>query len=145
MHIRFIEPIPALQRQQRLTIGQIGERAALAFAELHAEAEARNLTVNGPSVFQAHRFPSDEHTEFEMTFCLPVAGDSVQRLPRLKCASLTFEGPLADMFASGYRPLLSAVTAAGLQTNGESREVYLAWHGPESRDNRIEIQIGVSD
>ncbi|MBB5215224.1 GyrI-like domain-containing protein [Parapusillimonas granuli] len=145
MHIHLIEPIPALRRYQRLTIAQIHERAALAFAELHAEAKARDLTINGPSVFQAHHLPSDAHSEFEMTFCLPVASDAIQRLPRLRCASLTYEGPLADLFAKGYQTLLSAISAAGLQTNGESREVYHAWHGPRSPDNRIEIQIGISE
>jgi len=145
MHIRIIEPIAVLQRHERLTVAQVGARAAPAYAELHAEAKARGLGIAGPPIFRARHMPQDAHSEFGMVFCLPVAGDGAQRLPRLRCACLVHEGPLAELFARGYQPLLAAIAAAGLRTLGESREVYHVWRGPQSPDNRIEIQIGVEE
>jgi hypothetical protein len=87
--------------------------------------------------------PRDTHTEFDLDFCLPVASDEPPALPALCCARLMYEGPLAELFTGGYQPLLQAMAAAGLRASGESREIYHAWHGPESADNQIEIQIGI--
>ena len=77
MNIHTTEAITALQRTVRMTIPQIGEQAAQAYENMRAEAQARQLVVNGPSIFVAHSMPQDAHTEFELTFCLPVKGRAV--------------------------------------------------------------------
>lgn len=143
MDIQTIEATAVLGRRRRLTVAQIGKEVAQAYAELHAEAHSRGLAVNGPPIFAAHAMPQDAHTAFDMDFCLPVAATEVHHLPRLRCASLVYEGPLAELFPRGYQPLLQAIAEAGLQPTGESREIYHAWHGPESAANRVEIQIGI--
>lgn len=143
MQIHTTPAMPALQKHCRTTIGQVGSEASPAYTELYAQAEDRGLAVNGPPIFVAHDLPQDAHTAFDMMFCLPVDSEDAPNLPALHCASLTYEGPLADLFERGYRPLLQAIAEAGLQPNGESREVYHVWHGPESTANRIEIQIGL--
>lgn len=143
MQIYSLAPITVLQRRERLSIAQIAAQAGPACTALRAEAEARDLVVNGPMIFQAWQMPQDAHGEFELNFCLPVAGGD-QQLPALQCASTIHEGPLDELFSRGYRPLLEAIAAAGLRPTGESREVYHRWNGPEATDNRIEIQIGVA-
>lgn len=143
MDIHTTEAIAVLRRKGRMTIPQIGEQAALAYEALYAEAMARQLVVNGPPLFVAQSMPRDAHTEFDLDFCLPVASDEPPALPALCCARLMYEGPLAELFTGGYQPLLQAMAAAGLRASGESREIYHAWHGPESADNQIEIQIGI--
>lgn len=143
MDIQTIEATPVLDRRRRLTVAQIGNEAAQAYAELRAEAHARGLAVNGPPIFAAHAMPQGAHTAFDIIFCLPVAATEAHHLPRLRCASLLYEGPLTDLFTRGYQPLLQAIAEVGLRPTGESREVYHAWHGPESAANRIEIQIGI--
>ena len=144
MEIHDIGTMTVLSRTRRLNVSQIGEEAALVYGELHAEAAARGLAVNGPAVFVARSMPQDAHTLFEIDFCLPVAGDDLPTLPPLRCARLIYEGPLANLFVQGYQTLLQSMADKGLTPNGESREVYHVWYGPESDDNRIEVQIGVA-
>lgn len=144
MEILDTGTVTVLSRTRRLNVSQIGEEAALVYGELHAEADARGLTVNGPAVFVARSMPQDAHTIFEIDFCLPVAGDDLPTLPPLRCARLIYEGPLDNLFVQGYQPLLQSMVDKGLTPNGESREVYHAWHGPESDNNRIEVQIGIA-
>ncbi|UPG73056.1 GyrI-like domain-containing protein [Roseomonas gilardii subsp. gilardii] len=100
------------------------------------------MKLNGPPIFQAWGMPQDAQTEFELAFCLPVAGGD-HELPPLRCAAAIYEGPISGLFIHGYEPLLQAIAAAGLQASGESREVYHRWQDPEAMDNRIEIQIGL--
>jgi hypothetical protein len=144
MEIHTTQAVPALSRRCRLTVAEIGARAETACAELHMQAQARGLSVNGPPVFVARGMPQDAHTAFDIDFCLPVAGIDLPLLPALHCARQVYQGPLAGLFVHGYRPLLQAMAEAGLRPSGESREVYHAWHGPDSAANRIEIQIGIA-
>jgi hypothetical protein len=145
MNIHTTERTAVLRRKGRMTIPQIGEHAALAYEAMHAEAQARQLVVNGPSIIVARSMPQDAHTEFELEFCLPVKGDDLPTLPALRCARLMYEGSLDKLFTQGYQPLLQSMADAGLTPSGESREVYHAWHGPESDENCIEIQIGIAE
>lgn len=145
MELHTTPPIPVLRRRQRLSLDAVGMHAAQAYAELHAEAQRRGLTIAGAPIFAARGLPQDAHTPFDLDFCLPVAGDDLLMLPALRCARRFYEGPLADLFTHGYGPLLQAMAEAGLRAGGQSREVYHVWHGPESPDNRIEIQIGLAE
>jgi len=145
MNIHTTEAMTALQRKVRMTIPQIGEQAAQAYESMRAEAQARQLVVNGPSIFVAHSMPKDAHTEFELDFCLPVDGDDLPILPAFRCACFMFEGSLDRLFTHGYQKLLCSMADLGLTSSSESREIYHEWHGPESDKNRIEIQIGVID
>ena len=145
MDIRTIEATPVLCRRGRLTLAQIGAEAARAYPDLYAEARTRGLPVHGPAILAAHDVPQDPNSAFDVEFCLPVAAPEGEHLPHLRCASLMYEGPLAELFTRGYQPLLQAIAEAGLRASGESREVYHVWHGPESPANRIEIQIGIEE
>ena len=73
-----------------------------------------------------------------------MSGPGAEALPALSCMRTVYRGPLAELFTHGYQPLLQAIAEAGLRTSGESREVYHAWLGPDSPDNRIELQIGLA-
>lgn len=145
MELHTTAPTTVLRRTHRLSLDAVGMHAAQAYAELRAEAQARGLTVNGPPIFAATGLPQDAHTPFDLDFCLPVEGADLPMLPALRCARRLYEGPLADLFTHGYGPLLQAMAEAGLRAGGQSREVYHVWHGPESPDNRIEIQIGLAE
>lgn len=143
MQLHTTPPTAVLRRTHRLCLETVGTHAAQAYAELHAEARSRGLTVNGAPIFAARGLPQDPHTPFDLDFCLPATGGDLPLLPALRCVRRIHEGPLAELFTRGYQPLLQAIAEAGLRTSGESREVYHAWHGPESPANRIEIQIGI--
>jgi len=145
MELHTTAPITVLRRRQRLSLDAVGTQAAQAYAELHAEAQRRGLTIDGAPIFAARGLPQVAHTPFDLDFCLPVSGTDLSVLPALRCARRVFEGPLCDLFSHGYQPLLHAMAEAGLRASGESREVYHAWYGPDSSDNRIEIQIGIAE
>ncbi|AUL98872.1 AraC family transcriptional regulator [Rhodocyclaceae bacterium] len=143
MELHTTAPVCVLRRSHRLSLDAVGTQAAQAYADLHAEAQARGLTVNGPPIFAARGLPQQAHTPFDLDFCLPVEGAGLPMLPALRCARRVYEGPLSDLFSQGYQPLLHAMAEAGLRASGDSREVYHVWHGPDAPDNRIEIQIGI--
>ncbi|AJQ97087.1 hypothetical protein [Gynuella sunshinyii] len=66
-----------------------------------------------------------------------------EKLAGFHCASTTFQGRLAGIFADGYQPLIEQIRSAGHIFTGESREIYHEWFGPDSEDNVIEIQFGI--
>lgn len=152
----IVKDVPAqtvLREDRTLTIATVGATAAEVLPRLAAEAEARGLAVTGPTVFAAHGLPQDATTPFAMSLCLPVGacegtdkgdGGGPGTLPALHAACAVYEGPLAGVFSDGYRPLLAAMADAGFRPTGESREVYLAWEGPEAAGNRIEIQFAIA-
>ncbi|MCX7692385.1 GyrI-like domain-containing protein [Tepidimonas taiwanensis] len=143
MELHTTAPVTVLRRSHRLSLDAVGTQAAQAYADLHAEAQARGLTVNGPPIFATRGLPQEAHTPFDLDFCLPVSGTDLSMLPALRCARRVYEGPLCDLFRHGYQPLLHAMAEAGLRASGDSREVYHVWHGPDAPNNRIEIQIGI--
>ncbi|KOF53631.1 MULTISPECIES: GyrI-like domain-containing protein [unclassified Achromobacter] len=145
MELKTVEPLAVLRDRRRVTLAQVGALAAGIYPELERQAAAGGLRVEGPPVFAAHGLPQDAQTPFELDYCLPVAGAAPHTLPRLRCASLLYQGPLDRLFSQGYQPLLRAIAEAGLTPTAESREVYHAWAGPQSAANRIEIQIGVAE
>lgn len=144
MELHITPPLAVLSCRRRLRLPEIGLHAPRVYADLHARARSRGFAADGPPVFVARDMPTDAQTLFDMDFCLPVKGGDLPLLPPLRCARAIHEGPLAGLFVRGYQPLLQAIALAGLRMSGESREVYHAWHGPESPDNRIEIQIGLA-
>lgn len=145
MNIHKTKTVKVLQRMVRTTIPQIGEQATKAYESMHAEAQERQLVINGAPIFVAQSMPQDAHTDFELTLCLPVEGKDLPTLPGLRCACFMFEGPLDKFFTHGYQTLLHDMRNAGISPSNQSREIYHAWYGPDSDKNRIEIQIGVAE
>ncbi|WP_043539844.1 GyrI-like domain-containing protein [Salinarimonas rosea] len=144
VEVKEIEALPVLIRRRRLTLPEVGAAAAEECPRLEDEAAARGLAVSGRFVFSAAGLPMDAATPFDLAFCLPVAaGADCERLPPFRCAAIDYRGPLADLFAQGYRPLLEAIAAAGHVPSGSSREVYHRWAGPGDTHNHVEIQIGL--
>lgn len=157
---RHLTPaIRVLRRSQRLCLPEIAAAAGPVCAELEAHAQASGLAIDGPPIFTAQGLPDDAETPFDWAACLPVADaqgmpadephvpsgqTELTVLPPLSCARTEYVGPLAELFAHGYQPLLRAIAEAGLRPSGASREVYHVWRGPEAPDNRIEIQIGIA-
>lgn len=159
MDLHLTPTIHVLRRSQRLRLPEIAAAAGPLCAELYAQAQVSGLAIDGPPIFIATGLPDDAQTPFDWAACLPVAGaqrvsvgqpdmpsgpQELAVLPPLSCARTVYVGPLVGLFTRGYQPLLQAIAEAGLRTSGESREVYHVWHGPDSPDNRIEIQIGIA-
>ncbi len=139
--------------RKRLTIPEIGRESMECCGRIHALAEQQGLDIVGPWNFISYDLPKDIDTEFFIEYCLPVSGDcdviaddlvQAKTLSTFNCMSHTYEGALTGLFEEGYQPLLQHITAKGYAFTGESREVYHTWSAPESMENVVEIQFGVS-
>ncbi|TDR80677.1 GyrI-like domain-containing protein [Paludibacterium purpuratum] len=150
MQNKVVDKQPVLFRSQRLTIPEIGLYAEKHCADIQDEATRRGLEIEGPWTFVSYSLPDNPSDAFQLDFCLPIvladavddSVPSIKVLPAFPCASYSYQGPLAGIFPQGYAPLLHDIGQAKLALTGESREVYLQWDGPDSSENRIEIQFG---
>lgn len=151
MQRKTVAPMTVLYAAQELTIPEVGRYAAQYGPEIMAEVEKFGLQVAGPWVFVSYQLPQNGQDRYRTEFCLPVANADaysggrfgVKSLGSFSCASAEYRGELGQLFTNGYQPLVREIAAAHLHLTGESREVYHAWHAPDSPQNLIEIQFGV--
>lgn len=151
MQNKIVAPMTVLYAVQELTIPEVSIYADKYGTEIMAEVEKYGLRIAGPWVFIAHHLPKNGKTRYKAEFCLPIekgetyAGDRfpVKTLNRFPCACAEYHGKLRSLFTQGYQPLVREMVAEKMNFTGESREVYHAWHGPNSPENRIEIQFGI--
>lgn len=137
--------------RQELTIPEVGSYGEKFGAVIMAEVEQHNLQAIGPWIYISYNLPKNSKDRYVVDFCLPVLDVSnysksqagVKTLGGFSCACTTYTGKLRQLFTKGYRPLIQEMIAAGDQFNGESREVYHSWVGPNSEENCIELQFGV--
>ena len=152
METKIVEPMTVLYAEQELTIPEVGVYGEKYGAEFRQEVEECGLRVVGPWVFISYKLPKNGKDRYRAEFCLPIADGnayvgrkfSVKSLSRFSCAFVEYNGKLRQLFTKGYQPLVREIIAAEMRFTGESREVYHAWFGPNSPENRIEIQFGVA-
>jgi GNAT superfamily N-acetyltransferase len=144
--------ILVLAASRTLTIPQVSSFSATAIPGLEADARAHGLTFIGPWIFVSHNLPQDATTTFSLKVCRAIEPPEhyqgnyiVEPLPPLPCAMLDYKGPLQGIFEGGYTPLLEQVLQSGIPLTGEIREVYHVWTTPESPDNHVQIQVGLTE
>ncbi len=148
-----IKEVPEKQffcAKKQLKIADVGGFATATLPMLVEKAVQLKLAQNGPIVLSYIGFKGDPEEPFTLEADFPVhAADNDYRgdfyfraLPKFKCASVIFQGPVAGMGAA-WGKLVEQAIAAGHQPNGESREVFLSWESPESQNNIIELQFGI--
>ena len=145
-------PMTVLYARQELTIPEVGIYAQQYGAQMMAEVEQYGLQVVGPWVFMSYNLPKNAKQRYTAEFCLPIdSGETyvdgrfaVKALGSFPCAYAEYRGKRRQLFTQGYQPLVREIVAANLPFTGESREIYHSWIGPNSSDNRIEIQFGVA-
>jgi effector-binding domain-containing protein len=120
-----------------------------ALADLSRAAEAGRVTFTGPPTFVYLGLTDELSRPFTLDVGYPVDEGTrpfgrfrVRTLDPLKAAAVTYTGPVS-MIDKGYDRLIPAMEASGLQPAGETREVYLEWHGPDSEQNQALIGIGI--
>ena len=150
MDIKTTDPLTVLSAERRITLGEVATVSAELCPAIEQEAQQHGMAISGPWIFVSHGLPQDAYTAFRIEFCLPVSasgsyqGDfTLKTLAPMLCAAKQHIGPLRTLFSEGYGPLVQAITDAGHDFSGESREVYRRWHGPDAADNQIEIQFGL--
>lgn len=151
MQRKIVEPMNVLCAAQELTIPEVGIYGEKYGVEIMEEVEKYGLRVVGPWVFISYNLPRNGKERYKTEFCLPIengeiyAGGrfAVKYLSSFSCAYAGYNGKLRQLFTNGYQPLVREIVSAKMNFTGESREVYHAWIGPNSPENRIEIQFGV--
>lgn len=152
MDKKIVEPITVLYAEQELSIPEVSVYGEKFCAEIMQEVEKYGLRVAGPWVFISYNLPKNGKDRYRAEFCLPIAnGDDyagglfpIKSLSRFSCAFVEYNGKQRQLFTKGYQPLVREIVTAKMNFTGESREVYHAWIGPNSPENRIEIQFGVA-
>lgn len=152
MERKIVEPMTVLYAEQELTIPEVGAYGEKYGKEFAQEIEKNGLRVVGPWVFISYNLPKNGRDRYRTEFCLPIANGeayaggkfAIKSLSRFPCAFVEYNGKLRQLFTKGYQPLVREIVAAKMNFTGESREVYHAWIGPNSHENRIEIQFGVA-
>ena len=151
MQRKIVEPMTVLCAAQELTIPEVSIYGEKYGAEIMEEVEKYGLRAVGPWVFISYNLPKNGKERYKTEFCLPIgngeiyAGDrfSIKSLSSFPCAYAEYNGKLRQLFTKGYQPLVREIVTARMDFTGESREVYHTWAGPNSPENRIEIQFGV--
>lgn len=152
MDRKIVEPMTVLYAEQELTIPEVSLYGEKYGAEITEEVEKNGLRVVGPWIFISYNLPKNGKDQYRAEFCLPIANGeayaggkfSIKSLSRFSCAFVEYNGKLRQLFTKGYQPLVREIVAAKMNFTGESREVYHTWIGPNSPENRIEIQFGVA-
>ena len=152
MERKIVEPMTVLYAEQELTIPEVGIYGEKYRAEFTQEVEKYGLRVLGPWIFISYHLPKNGRDRYRAEFCLPLGNGEahaggkypIKSLSRFPCAFVEYNGKLRQLFTKGYQPLVREIAAAKMSFTGESREVYHSWIGPNSQENRIEIQFGVA-
>lgn len=151
MHTKIVERMTVMYAVQELTIPEVRTYGEKYGSEIMAEAQKYGLRAAGPWVFISYNLPKNGKDRYRTEFCLPIATAEgyfggrfpVRSLSGFPCACAEYTGKLRQLFTKGYQPLVREIIAAKMNFTGESREVYHDWIGPNSPDNRIELQIGI--
>ncbi len=152
MDTKIAEPMTVLCAEQELSIPEVSVYGEKYGGEIMQEVEKFGLQVAGPWVFISYNLPKNGKDRYRAEFCLPIADGTtytggrfpVKSLSHFPCAFVEYHGKLRQLFTKGYQPLVRDMVAAKMNFTGESREIYHAWLGPKSADNRIEIQFGIA-
>lgn len=153
--VRDVPAFRALSLAAKLTIPGIPFYAEEATTRIVRFAEAQSVVITGPGVFIYRSAPEGDEGEFILEVHLPVPGDTVftedsptpgvpilSEVAPLRCAELSYRGPL-QLIGEAYPHFIDRVRDEGHTPRNESREVYREWHGSDSPQNVIDLQIEI--
>lgn len=145
-----IEPILVHAASRSLTLPEVAAYRETTIADLLNDAEAWGLVATGPWTFVSGQIPQDSETPFELIICRPIeaGGDyggefQIIELPAITAATAHFEGPIAEIYATAYAPLLEELLTSETPLSGEVRELYHVLPDSSS-SNVVDIQIGLA-
>lgn len=155
MLIHTADPITVVSVQMTATLNTLTNVVGNTPQQLYSEFEAQDIPPAGPMLFVYRGMDGDPDSPFELEVALPIdqstaAGKAysgervVKTLTPFDYVEKTYVGAMENMGKDGYEPLFIAMAKSGIESNGEAREIYVNWAGPESPENRTDIQIGVN-
>jgi len=110
------------------------------------------MVLRGGPVFVYHGVTGEPNKPFDLRVGFPLKHDpkedgpdgfETRMLEEYTCVSYYYTGPV-DQLPQVYRQVMPQVYRAGHRPTGETREVYLHWVAPDSPNNVVEIQVGIT-
>ena len=149
MRIRKLESQHYCYVPVRTSFQDMAEPTTRILADLGGAAKAGSIHPTGPALFIYHDASEDAAKPFdlEVGFSVspsdtPPARFRLRQLPAFDCATVTYRGPMRSI-GKAYEKLIPQIIAAGHVPSAETRESYLAWQGPDSPNNVVEIEVGI--
>ncbi|PTL84430.1 GyrI-like domain-containing protein [Vitiosangium sp. GDMCC 1.1324] len=151
MSFKVVQPVTVIAATEFLSISEIGSWGEKLTPIMMAEIERDGLETTGPWIFVSHGRDGDPRKRFRHDYCVPVSNPDryrgafqVRTLEPFPCFSTLHTGALSEeSLRAGYGGVVEAITRAGREFSGESREVWHGWTSADSPANAFEIQIGV--
>ena len=156
--VKDVKEVPVfVYGSAKTTQMKIRETLMETFGEaLFSKVKAAGVMPMGAPVFIYHGATGDPDQEFSLETGVPIeaAGAAalakadlgkfkVRKLEAFHCASVYYTGPVSGL-GQAFAKLYPDIAKSGYQPTDEMREVYLAWEGPDSPNNVIELQVGIS-
>jgi effector-binding domain-containing protein len=133
--------------KKEVKLADLAEFAPEGVTQLMEKATELRLGQGGPIMLTYYNFSGDPAQTFTAEIGLPVwkkdvdksAGVYIRNVPKLKCASAIYQGPLTKI-GDAWHSFATTAMSKG-ETTGESHELYLYWEGKDSPNNIIEMQM----
>ncbi len=114
------------------------------------EKEGENGTVYwGAPIFIYHGASKDPKAKFKFTVGFAVKPESkpigefkIKKVDGYRCVSVYYTGPLSSI-SKAYEAVFAEIGKSGHKPTGQSRELYLDWHGEDSANTVVEVQVGI--
>jgi hypothetical protein len=151
LSFKIVPSMTVIAATEFLSVQEIGTWGERLTPVMMAEIERYGLTMTGPWLFISHGRDGDPSRRFRHDYCVPVSNPDryrgafqVRTLEPFACFFSLHTGALSEEgLRAGYGRVVDAITQAGREFNGESREVWHGWSSADSTANSFEIQIGV--
>jgi effector-binding domain-containing protein len=132
------------------TLNNLQDAIAQLMPKIDAAVDSGALRVMGPYVFTYHGASQDRSKQFTLDIGVIVkdgnakpGGIQLIKVGPLHCATVVYSGPAAQL-PQAYGKLYDEINRRGLQPTDICREVYFYWEGPNSVNNVIQLQAGLS-
>jgi len=150
MRVKQIAPRTFLCTKETLKIEEVPAFIHRAITPLLKASNDLKVGNVGPPVMSYLGYRGDPSQPFtaELAIPAPAAVENYKgpyyfrSAGEFKCASVIYQGPV-NAIGEAWMALVRQATEAGLKPKGDSREVYLWWEGEDSKNNVIELQLGV--
>ena len=155
MNIQTNDPMTVISVKKTATLNTLTDIVGNTPVQMLVDMEAHDIEATGPMIFIYRGVNGDPDAPFELEVSVPVSDNafqlrdysgrySVNTIEAFRYVERTYLGPVDGLGKEGYEPLFIDMAKAGIEPSGEAREVYMNWVGPESPDNRTDIQVGVA-
>lgn len=119
--------------------------------DIMEEAQTLGLEITGNLMFIYNGVDGNPDKELIIDIALPVKQSmdysgkhTIRQLPAFESFDAVYTGNMQDLGALGYEPMMQAMSEQRINITDVCREIYNVWEGPESVNNEIVLQIGVS-